>query len=825
MSDLNHSWGRIYVHEDSDDDESNSDASASDIESDIKSEKEDLEEDGAEAKPKPRLTVHQTREALWHEHRQFILEEHVKSQIAEDAQSCNTCQLPATIICKTCDFSHFCEPCDAKTHVNNNHQRMMVNNVGVKQDLPGGLLPNGIINLLSVHPPQWFIDCQNNFHCIQKQPGKKVTFVDLNGISMVLLPVFQCKTCQRSEVCNISCLLRSGYWFSSPQEKYWSTNRYGRNLVVFDTRVFDLLATLRSGNTGLSAGMFMKALFQYGRSRSSTAFSDVAHYTFTQAFKEYSIMKINEAALKEEPFDRCEPCGQKCNGLSVDGIKTLIRYNRKEDDGSPAISYFSCTALAEKEEENFKAAHTGGSNPVAARCGSTKLTNAKASNQGADSAAKKTAALDETGCITAVCKHNITHSYCDMNAGEKYGRVSAVLASALDKVSSCQMLYFDNMCVLKKSLQYQLQKRPDSELLQKIWTVPRKCVPTFHVSTHNVFCKINNSPQYITGAGASSGEICEVQNSKATAISRITKMANKPNRLEELELMFFNLNTANQWNVSLLLCKQLRRYEKELEELEDLLDMTRLAKYEALEQRIIKYIASCKNPKEVQLNEAGRYMEAYVNYYDHQKGTLVGLTRTKNRLLKQMCEEDLMSAAVTNFVSTKCIHYLNQIEELDLEVKYLATAIRTARGSNHRGTIRASQSSKKKAKEDLERKYNATVRLAARHNIATTYEEITDQQGYAEIKGCPKVLESLSAVSGYTRWKRVSEEIRYLHEEIANLTFSRCDRYRCLLQEHEKCASDIKALAITSLRPLLYNDLCVLKRFERDHSLIQSVLS
>lgn len=538
------------------------------VEDDGKYEDDDSAPASTPEPPKKARTVHELRSQLWSDYRETLLLEYLEAQVNYETLQCVSCHNTAVVICTTCDFQGFCASCDSAAHVNNTHRRFVTNDVSALLIQPGGLLLDGAANYLSVMPPKWFARCSKNGHQVSKVNHRPylVTFMDMSGICNVVLPVFHCSRCNLTQPCNTELLQRSGYWFSSPKFQTWNL---GRKLVVYDIAVFEFLTALRSTNTGLSAGNFIHAITAVMRTRCSVTFTELSKATFNQAFSEYCLMKLRASETSKEPFDRCEVCVEKCNGMSVDGLKALIRYDRSRDNDTGIVNYFSCTSKAEEMERLFEATRTKKNiSQPPTRCYGTKLGVASSQRNNT-----KSAKLDETGLICAVCKHNVAHSYADMNKGEKYGRVCAVLSSALQKVGYAHMAYYDNMCVLKKTIATQAAHNPENKDLSLLASLPRKLVPTFHVSTHDIYCKISNSPQYCKDAGANTGEICEVNNAKATQLSRITKMANKANRQEQIEIMFYNMNTAQRWNLVAFICKQLRSYTREKSHLESLFDV------------------------------------------------------------------------------------------------------------------------------------------------------------------------------------------------------------------------------------------------------------
>lgn len=788
---------------------------------------DDIEEDNAPESPvaATHRNVHALREKKWKNFRDDLLHNHLEAQVDDDSHLCCCCDNKAEVICATCDFQRLCLACDAANHMNNTHRRYIYNDVNTRLLQPGGLLLNGTANYLSVHPPSWFEHCRKLNHPVSKMNIRPslVTLMDLSGICNVILPVFCCNRCNLTTSCNVELLQKSGYWFSNPNSKTWYR---GRKLIVYDTRVFDLLSALRSTSTGLSASNYVKAISSYMRSGRSTIPTDISNATFHQAYNEYCLLKLRASKATNDCFDRCEVCVKKCNGISVDGLKSLIRYDRYVDQNDASlVNYFSCTPLAVEMENVFAATHQK-SNVAAQpdRCYSVKLGVAVASNQGFGTV-KKNSKLDETGLICAVCKHNVAHAYCDMNKGEKYGRVCAVLSSALKKISTPHVIYYDNMCILKKTIEIQLRHNPDNKELAMLSAIPRKLVPTFHVNTHDIYCKMSNSPQYCEGAGANTGEICEVNNAKAAQLSRITKMANKANRQEQIEVMFYNMNTLQRWNLSSFICKQLRCYTREKDHLETLFDpndAATLTEFNQLETAVISYIRNLKCDAILKLNNAGAYIEKLLQHEDN-KATLSAVNAAKRLALKDVPARQLKAVGAENYIKVVGGNLLNAIEELDLEVKYLSTTIGSARGSNHRGTIREKARKKRANIADLETKYNEVVALADKFNISPPIGKITANQGYAQIKGNPDALKTLECIIGFTRWKRVKEEIQYLNEELQNLIISRHDRYKHCLENYRFTKAAVDAICVSQLRPIIFNDISVLKSFKHDASVLENL--
>lgn len=185
--------------------------------------------------------------------------------------------------------------------------------------------------------------------------------------------------------------------------------------------------------------------------------------------------------------------------------------------------------------------------------------------------------------------------------------------------------------------------------------------------------------------------------------------------------------------------------------------------------------------------------------------------------------EQLEAVGSENYIRVVGGNLLNSIEALDLEVKYLGISIGSARGSNHRGTIRLKSRKKREAIAELEDQYNEVVNLASRFNITSPLANITSDRGYAQIKGNPDALKTLECIIGYTRWKRVVEEITYLHEELDNLMCSRRNVYIKLIEDHTSNPTIATAISITRIRPVIHNDISVLNSFKVDAYKLESL--
>lgn len=299
-------------------------------------------------------------------------------------------------------------------------------------------------------------------------------------------------------------------------------------------------------------------------------------------------------------------------------------------------------------------------------------------------------------------------------------------------------------------------------------------------------------------------------------------MSSKGTRAEELEVMMTNMNRYEQ---HFLMEKLLLHYGKVRTAYKVLFESVQKDKHpehelEKMERDAINEIKLTREEGKKKLK-----LTPFAQYYIEKKRRDEGHVKAKSEavvrsLLKiaraqdegERSQESLYRRGWRDYLDTECKTLLYKIEYFTLEKSGLKKKYTDAGGSNRRGVLRKQTTKKSKKVLEYEKTYNNNVEVIQREDFKLPYKKLTASVGYQQLLDGEDSFKALVDLDGYSRMKRMREEMDIVPREIATLLEGRAEEDR-LLRAHIEACGNLNTLNM-SLKRIRLTELCKLRRLD-----------
>ncbi|XP_043232044.1 uncharacterized protein LOC122386681 isoform X3 [Amphibalanus amphitrite] len=461
---------------------------------------------------------------------------------------CSSCGYHASVVCDNCPVAALCLKCDVQRHTSQPFHRRRHWVRGFLEPLSPGVSVSATGEFIEFAPvlPLYRSKkvCRTcKADCEMQASSAMVIVITLQGRFDLHVPVWLCATCGiTTEVSHID-LVRCGFYRASPV----------RLSTVIHEDVFIMWQKLRSRSPGTSLTAYISSLEELGKTYGCDRPVDFER--LEKAFTEWTCIQFELQGLQGSDFMACEACGAEPRCVHLDGNAKVYRY-RSSGSSEMESAYHVGTFIEDRDAVNAHVDKMKSVTKTSNRCGLSTWT---AGRNDAEALPSKRS-QDETGLVTATCRHSVILGGVNMYRGESFAYSHFLHQERFPHV---QYFASDIVCKYWPWAQRVSRRWPEYSTGDSM-----PFLSVMHATGHAYYCQITFGGFWRDGSGWSIMETTEIANAFLSRAANTTKYMTAAQRNDALTGMVIKYNEEKHERMPRLLVSRLQDAEKRIPELQ-----------------------------------------------------------------------------------------------------------------------------------------------------------------------------------------------------------------------------------------------------------------